>query len=70
MYKISVPVMNEYLKRNGRDETLRELKRMDAERVFLALDCYEQDPQKRKEAMEALSQNCRFFKAHGFEVGA
>ena len=48
MYKISVPVMNCNLKRNGRERTLEELKRFDAERVFLALDTYELDTEKRE----------------------
>ena len=70
MYKISVPIMNAYVERNGREETLRELKRFDADRVFLALDCYELDDNKRAKAMTALAENCRFFQSQGFEVGA
>lgn len=70
MYKISVPVMNENLKRNGREKTLEELKRFDAARVFLALDTYETDTKKRAQALTELADNCRFFKENGFEVGA
>lgn len=69
MYKITVPVMNENLKRCGLERTLEELKRLDAERVLLALDTYETDPEKRKEMVEELADNCRFMKAHGYEVG-
>ncbi len=70
MYKISVPIMNANVKRNGREETLRELNRLDAERVILALDTFETDEEKQKQVFEELADNCLFFKAHGFEVGA
>lgn len=70
MYKISVPVMNGNLQRNGLEKTLEEIRRFDAERVFLALDCYEPDPEKRRKAMETLAENCRYFKEQGLEVGA
>ena len=70
MYKVSVPVMNANVIRNDRERLLKELKRFDAKRVFLAIETYEIDYDKRKKAMEELKQNCDFFKAHGFEVGA
>ena len=38
MYKISVPIMNSSVKRSDRDRLLKEIKRFDAERIFLALD--------------------------------
>ncbi|MBQ8893746.1 MAG: hypothetical protein IJ043_04980 [Clostridia bacterium] len=70
MYKISIPIMNSNITRQGRERTLEELKRFDAERIFLALDCYETEPDARRKSMEELAENCRYFKAHGFEVGA
>lgn len=70
MYKISVPMKNNYVKKSDRERALKELKRFDAERVFLVLDTYQQDESKRKKAMEYLKDNCRFFKENGFEVGA
>ena len=70
MYKISVPVMNANLKRCDRERILNELKRFDAERIFLALDTYELDAEKRRCALDNLSENCRFFREQGFEVGA
>ena len=69
-YKISVPVMNENVKRCGRERVLADLRELDAERVFLALDCYEIDTEKRREAIDELKENCAFFKSHGLEVGA
>ena len=69
MYKISVPVMSETLKRSGREETLLEIKKFDASRVFVALPCYETDEGKRKKIFEEAAYNCRFFKENGFEVG-
>ncbi|MBO5050837.1 MAG: hypothetical protein J6D31_01440 [Clostridia bacterium] len=70
MYKISVPVMNKTVKRVGKEQTLAELRRFDAERVFLALDCYETDEERRRESLSTLAENCRFFKENGLEVGA
>ena len=70
MYKISVPVMNSNVKRSGRERLLKELKRLNAERVFIALDSYELDYKKRREVLEELTDNCKFFKENGFEVGA
>lgn len=70
MYKISVPVMNANVKRADRDKVLKEIRRFDAERVFLALSCYETDENKKKQALDDLADNCAFFKSHGFEVGA
>ena len=70
MYKISVPIMNFNVEHNGREQMLQELRRFDVERVFLAMGCYELDAGRRRAAMEALAENCRFFKANGLEVGA
>ena len=70
MYKISVPVMNANVKRSDRNRLIEELKRFDAKRVFLSIDRYEIDETKRRKVMEELTDNCRFFKEHGFEVGA
>ena len=70
MYRISVPVMNCNVNRNNRERLLEELKRFDTERVFLALDKYELDETKQKKVFADLTDNCRFFKEKGFEVGA
>jgi len=70
MYKISVPVMNENFQRAGKDEIVKKLKSLDAQRVFLALDTYETDEEKRKKIFASLKENAEFLKNHGFEVGA
>ena len=70
MYKISVPVMNSNVTRENREAVLRELRRFDTERVFLAMDFYTLDENKQKEAFSALKDNCEFFKANGLEVGS
>lgn len=70
MYKISVPILNRNIKRNGREQTLSLLRRMDAERVILALGCYELDSANRQAVLDELTDNCRFFKEQGFEVGS
>ena len=70
MHKISVPVMNYNVKRSDRKRLLQELRRFNAERIFLALDTYEIDKKKRIESLKELEDNCKFFKEKGFEVGA
>ena len=70
MYKVSIPIMNSTVKRSGRDRLLSEIKRFDTGRVFLALDTYETEEAKRVEVLRELEDNCKFFKSHGFEVGA
>lgn len=70
MYKISVPVMNSNVTRENRKAVLAELRRFDAERVFLAMDFYTLDKNKQKIFFETLKDNCSFFKANGLEVGS
>lgn len=70
MYKISVPVMNSTVTPENREAVLTELRRFDAERVFLAMDFYTLDKNKQKSFFETLKDNCAFFKAHGLEVGS
>ena len=70
MYKISVPIPNSFSELNSREEMLAQLKRFDTERVFLTIGTYELDRSKRVRVMQELTDNCRFFKEQGFEVGA
>lgn len=70
MYKVSVPIINSTAQEMGLEKILRDLKRLDAERVFLALGKYQTEPARCKQEMETLKENCEFFHAHGFEVGA
>ena len=70
MYKISVPVMNQNFERAGKEELVKKLKSLDAQRVFLALSTYETDEAKREEVFASLKENAQFLKGHGFEVGA
>ncbi len=70
MYKISVPITNRNIKRAGREKLLEMLREFNAERVFLALSNYELDPDVQRSIFEELADNCAYFKAHGFEVGA
>ena len=62
MHKISVPVMNYNVKRSDRKRLLQELRRFNAERIFLALDTYENGKKKRIESLKELEDNCKFFK--------
>ena len=70
MYKISVPVTNKTFKREGRENTLKELKKLNAERVFIGLGTYSSDEDSHKQAMELLKENCEFLHKHGYEVGS
>ncbi len=70
MYRISVPIMNSHIERAGRDRLAQMLKEMGAERVFLALDSYILDGDRRCAELEKLRDNCEYFKAQGFETGA
>ena len=70
MYKISVPIINATAQEMGLEKLLENLKRLDAQRVFLALGKYQTDPVRRAEEMKALKENCAFFHEHGLEVGA
>lgn len=68
-YKISVPIINENVWRQGKEAILEQLRRLDAERVFLALGCYKPDPEDQKKVFADLKENCAYFHAQGFEVG-
>ena len=69
MYKISVPIMLQTLPRYGADEYIKRLKKINAERVFLAADSYIIDEKKRKEMLSNLNKYIPVFKEAGFEVG-
>ena len=62
--------MNSNVIRSDRNKVLEQLKRFGTQRVFLALDKYELDYQKRQNVMRELADNCKFFKDNGYEVGA
>ena len=69
-YKISVPIVNGSVERMGREALAKSLRELDAKRVMLSLDCYENDPQKRKNTMKILRENTQYFHQEGFEVCA
>ena len=70
MYKIAVPIYNANFKRSDREKLLKELKRFDANRVFLGIDTYNTDENKKKEFFDTVVDNCKFLKENGYEVGA
>lgn len=72
MYKISVPVINNRVESEsgGRELVLSELRRIGAERVFLAIGTHILNEEKRKKEFEILKENSAFFKSHGLETGA
>ena len=62
--------MNSNVTKENREAVLAELRRFDAERVFLAMDFYTLDKNKQKIFFDTLKDNCAFFKANGLEVGS
>lgn len=70
MYKISVPIIGISAEEMGLDKHLEALKRLDAERVFIAIEQYAVSKEKRKRLMTALKNCCDYFHAHNIEVGA
>jgi len=64
-----VPIINNLVDRMGREKLLEMLKDFNAERVFLAIDCYTLNENDRKKTMEMLKINTEYFRANGFEVG-
>ncbi|MBE6717220.1 MAG: hypothetical protein E7573_09905 [Ruminococcaceae bacterium] len=70
MYKISVPVMDENVTRCTPVKVYEEIRKFEPDRIFLALDRYENDIYKREIVLKSLSENCKFFKSKGYEVGA
>lgn len=69
MYKIALPLDSE-LTIKDQKSALREAHNFDCERIMLSIDEYKQNPKTRDEILKNLGENCQFFKAHGYEVGA
>lgn len=69
MYIVSVPDMNENVSRSTPERVYNEIIRFDAKRVFLALNWYETDEEKRARVFSELKRNCAYFKEKGLEVG-
>lgn len=67
MYKISVPVM--LSERFDKDKTLLALRKMDAERIFLAIPILSFDQDKRKDTLKSLEDLIKFYKSEGLETG-
>ena len=70
MYKISVPIVLRSCRRYTPEAMLAEVKKFDAQRVFLALGYYQLDPENRRQDIEDLRAYCKIFKEAGLEVGA
>ena len=67
MYKISVPVMiND---RFDKEKTLLQLQKMEADRVFLAIDILSFDQSKREHILNMLKEFVPYFKSAGLETG-
>lgn len=70
MYKLSIPITNISVDRMGREKVLSELKRANADRIFLCASFRGiENPELLKGDLEAMRINIPFFKQEGFEVG-
>ena len=69
MYKVALPFVSELCFKN-QQEALKEAQDFNGERIMLSIGVYEQDPKNREKCLKELAENCKFFKAHGYEVGA
>ena len=70
MYKITVPVISaQILTDDDRVATLSELKRIGAQRIYLAMDTLCYDKTEKEYEFNLLKENTEYFKAQGLEVG-
>ena len=69
MYKLSVPFMLSQVERYGADTFISELRKIDADIVFLALGSYETDEEKSNAVFDSLKKYVPVFKKAGFTVG-
>ena len=69
MYTLSIPIMLKQVGQYGADGFLSELKRLGADTVFLALDCYETETAKQEEVFALLKAAVPLFRAAGLRVG-
>lgn len=70
-YILSVPVMSSAnTDREQREKTLAELKRCGADRVFVCATLLYSDLSYAEPYLINAEENIRFFKSHGFEMGA
>lgn len=69
MYKVSVPFMLKQLNVYGVDTFINQLRRVNADIVFLALDSYEQDNEKSQKVFVDLKNYVPIIQKEGFKVG-
>ena len=69
MYKVSVPVMISTLQRYGAEDYVKNLKKIKADRIFIAIDSYITDQGRRQKTLSDLEKYCKLLKSEGFEVG-
>lgn len=69
MYTISVPFMLSQVDTYGADGYIEQLKRIGADIVVLALDCYVMNEEKQRAVFASLRRNIPLFQKAGFRVG-
>ncbi len=68
-YKLSVPVMYGTFERNGKENTVKCLKEIKADRVFYILMSYTTDQEERERFHTRAKESIAYLKSFGFEVG-
>lgn len=66
---MSVPIMSGTFERFGRDNTLKYLKAIRAQRVFLAVPPFIADESARSQYVKQISESVAYLKENGFETG-
>ncbi len=69
MYTLSIPFMLDQIDKYGAQPFIDELKKMNPDIVFLALDCYQMDKKKQEKVFASLQENVPLFQKAGFTVG-
>lgn len=69
MYRLSVPFLLEQVDKYGVAQFIERLHEIGADTVFLALDCYILDRERREHVFASLRENVPILQAAGFEVG-
>lgn len=70
MYRYTVPLETMTFKSSDREKIVQTFKKMRVERVMLCGSSYFYDQKRKAAFLEALTDDCAYLKAAGFEVGA
>lgn len=69
MYKTSIPFLLGQIDKYGVEPFIKRLKEVNADIVFLALECYKMQKEEQEKVFDSLRKNVPIFQAAGFTVG-